>query len=116
MLIPKVAKMSIPLQEDGQADSLCASTFYRCCSCYGVVCILIIISDPQFGIMPRLSDQNRAIAIGHLQAGTPANQVTRIMNVTPKAKRDKFQRTGEAKELPKTGRPRVTTPAHQCSP
>ena len=94
MLIPKVAKMSILLQEDGQAESLCASTFYRC---YGVVCIPIIISDSQFDIMPRLSDQNRALAIGHLQAGTAANQVARIMNVTPKAirdLRDKFQRTG----------------------
>ena len=62
--------------------------------------------------MPRLSNQNRAIAIGLLQAGTPVKEVARRVGVTSKAirnLREKFHNTGEVKDLPRTGRPRETT-------
>jgi transposase-like protein len=62
--------------------------------------------------MPRLSDQDRAIAIGLLQAGTPVKQVARRMVVSPKAirkLRQKFQQTGQVKDLPRSGRPKITT-------
>ena len=62
--------------------------------------------------MPRLSDQNRAIAIGMLQANTSVRFVARQMGVTPKAirkLREKFQATLEVKDRPRSGRPKVTT-------
>ena len=62
--------------------------------------------------MPRLSDQDRAIAIGLLQTNTPVKQVARTMGVCPKAIRDlrqKFQQTGQVKDLPRSGRPKITT-------
>ena len=63
-------------------------------------------------IMPRLSNQNRAIAIGLLQAGTPVKEVARRVDVSPKAirkLREKFHNTGEVRDMPKSGRPRATT-------
>ena len=65
-------------------------------------------------MMPHLNEQERAIAIGRLQAGIPLKRVARQMNVTPKALRelrDKFMTTGLVRDRPRTGRPRVTTPA-----
>jgi transposase-like protein len=64
--------------------------------------------------MARLSNQQRAIAIGLLQTDTPVKQVARTMNVSPNAirkLRTKFQQTDEVKDLPRSGRPKVTTPA-----
>ena len=62
--------------------------------------------------MPRISNQNRAIAIGLLEAGTPVKQVARRMNVSPNAirkLRQKFIETGQVKDRPRSGRPKVTT-------
>ena len=67
---------------------------------------------PVLSIMPRLSDQNRAIAIGYLEAGTPVKQVAKRMGVCPKAIRKlrlKFQLSGQVKDLPQSGQPKVTT-------
>lgn len=64
--------------------------------------------------MPRLTQQSRAIAIGLLEAGTPVKAVARRVGVTPKAIRklvEKFAMTGQVKDLPRSGRPRVTTGA-----
>ena len=62
--------------------------------------------------MPRISDQNRSIAIGLLEAGTPVKQVARRMAVSPNAirkLRQKFLETGQVKDKPRSGRPKVTT-------
>mgnify|MGYP001122559115 CR=1 FL=1 len=62
--------------------------------------------------MPRMSEQNRAIAIGLLEANFSVKAVARRMGVTPKAirkLRERFQNTQEVKDRPRTGRPRVTT-------
>ena len=64
--------------------------------------------------MPRLSEQTRAIAIGLLDAGTPVKAVARRVGVTPTTIRKliiKFGRTGQVKDLPRSGRPRETTAA-----
>ncbi len=63
--------------------------------------------------MPRLSDQNRALAIGLLKAGKSVKYAAREMGCTPKAirkLRDKYQATGYVKDRPRSGRPKVTTP------
>ena len=63
--------------------------------------------------MPRISDQNRSIAIGLLEAGTPVKQaVVRRMAVSPNAirkLRQKLLETGQVKDKPRSGRPKVTT-------
>ena len=61
--------------------------------------------------MPRISNQNRAIAVGLLDAGTPVKQVAR-MGVSPnpiRKLRQKFMETGQVKDRPRSGRPKVTT-------
>ena len=60
--------------------------------------------------MPRMSEQNRAIAIGLLEANFSVNAVARRMGVTPKVirkLRERFQNTQEVKDRPRTGCPRV---------
>ena len=64
--------------------------------------------------MPRISDQNRSIAIGLLEAGTPVKQaVVRRMAVSPNAirklRQNWFLETGQVKDKPRSGRPKVTT-------
>ena len=62
--------------------------------------------------MPRLSDQDRAIVIGLLHTNDPLKQVVRTMGVCLKAIRDlhqKFQQTGQVKDLPRSGRLKITT-------
>jgi len=74
---------------------------------------LYILKFCDLAIMPRLSNQDRAIAIGLLEANTLVEQVARRMGVSPNAirkLRSKFQRTGEVKDLPRSGRPNVPTP------
>ena len=54
------------------------------------------------------------MAIGLLEAGTPVKRVAQRMDVSPNAIRKlpgKHQETGQVKDRPRTGRPRVTTPA-----
>ena len=62
--------------------------------------------------MPTISNQNRAIAIGLLEASTPVKQVARRMGVSPNAirkLRQKFMETGQVKDKPRSGRPKVMT-------
>ena len=62
--------------------------------------------------MPRISNQNRVIAVGLLEAGTPVKQVARRMGVSPDAVRmlrQKFLETGQVKDRPRSARPKVTT-------
>ena len=63
-------------------------------------------------VMPRMSQQDRAIAVGLLEANWSVKAVARRLGVSPKAiriLRDKFERTGAVQDLPRSGRPRVTT-------
>ena len=63
-------------------------------------------------VMPRMSQQDRAIAAGLLEANWSVKAVARRLGVSPKAirkLRDKFERTGAVQDLPRSGRPRVTT-------
>ena len=63
--------------------------------------------------MPRLSLQDRARAIGQLEAGVPAFRVAALFGVCPgtiSKLRTKFRATGEVKDRPKSGRPKKTTP------
>jgi transposase len=62
--------------------------------------------------MSRISNQNRAIAIGLLEAGTPVKQVARRMDVSPNAIRklqQTFMDTGQVKDRPRSGRSKGTT-------
>ena len=62
--------------------------------------------------MPRLSDLDRGRAIGLLDSGLGIKAVSRFLNVTPKTIRNlsaKYGATGQVKDLPRSGRPRVTT-------
>ena len=62
--------------------------------------------------MPRISEQNRAITIGLLEAGIPVKQVARRMAVSPNAikkMRQTFLETGQVKDRPRSRRPKVPT-------
>ena len=61
---------------------------------------------------PRLNEVQRSIAIGQLQAGKKQIEVARAMGVSQQAisaLAKKFRATGIVKDLPRPGRPRVTT-------
>ena len=61
--------------------------------------------------MPRISEQNRAITIGLLEAGT-VKQIARRMAVSPNAikkMRQTFLETGQVKDRPRSRRPKVPT-------
>ena len=63
--------------------------------------------------MPRLTDLDRARAIGQLQAGVPQNQVTALFGVSPSTiskVKAKFHITGDVRDRPRSGRPKKTTP------
>ena len=63
--------------------------------------------------MPRLSLQDRARAIGQLEAGVPAFRVAASFGVSPgtiSKLGTKFRETGEVKDRPKSGCPKKTTP------
>ena len=62
--------------------------------------------------MPRLQIFERGRATAFLEAGVPVKEVARRLGVSPNAirrLRAKFQETGEVKDLPRSGRPRVTS-------
>ena len=62
--------------------------------------------------MPRLTNIQRAMVVGQFQAGVPTNVITNTFNVhksTVSRLLRKFHATGDVKDLPKPGRPRVTT-------
>ena len=63
-------------------------------------------------VRARLNEVQRAIAIGQLQAGKKQIEVARAMGVSQQAisaLAKKFRATGIVKDLPRPGRPRVTT-------
>lgn len=63
--------------------------------------------------MPRLSSQDRGIALGMVQAGLPMNQVAarfNVSHVTIINLMRRFQETGSVADRPRTGQPRVTDP------
>lgn len=63
-------------------------------------------------IMPRMTDLDRARAIGQIEAGVPQRDVAQMFGVSKstisKLKR-KFQDTGYVKDRPRPGRPKSTT-------
>ena len=62
---------------------------------------------------PRLSLQDKAPAIGQLEAGILVRRVAALFGVSPgtiSKCRTKFCETGEVKDRPQSGRPRKTTP------
>ncbi|XP_048245276.1 uncharacterized protein LOC125376897 [Haliotis rufescens] len=64
--------------------------------------------------MPRLDAATRNIAIGRLQAGESQSSVARRLNVsqsTISRLATRYNQTGTTHDRPRTGRPRVTTPA-----
>ena len=63
--------------------------------------------------MPRLTDLDKALAIGQLQAGVPQNQVAALFGVSPSTLsklKAKFHITGDVTDRPQSGRPKKTTP------
>ena len=63
--------------------------------------------------MPRLNESDRNRAIGQLEAGVTISEVARRFNVQRRVIRNlrtRFEQTGSTNDLPRTGRPRVTTP------
>ena len=63
--------------------------------------------------MPRLSNLEKARAIGQVEAGVPQNQVAALFGVSPgtiSKLKAKFRETGDAKDRPRSGRPKKTTP------
>ncbi len=73
------------------------------------MCIIVISHK-----MVRLNDQDRAIALGELQAGRSQRQVARSFGIsqsTVSALVDRFQATGHVKDRPRSGRPRATSAA-----
>ena len=64
--------------------------------------------------MPRLNNDQRNQAIGMLNAGTSVTAVSRLFGCTRKAierLRRRFRATGNVRDRPRSGRPRVTTAA-----
>lgn len=63
--------------------------------------------------MPRLSEPQRNNAIGRLDAGESRTAVARAFHVSPSTISrlwDRYQQHGSTRDLPRSGRPRVTTP------
>ena len=70
---------------------------------------------PRIG-MPRLTDLDKALAIGQLQAGVPQNQVAALFGVSPSTLsklKAKFHIMGDVKDRPQSGRPKKTTPQEE---
>ena len=69
-------------------------------------------------VRARLTQVQRAIAIGQLQAGRRQCDVARAVGVSQQAisaLSRKFQMTGNVDDLPRSGRPKVTTPREDRS-
>ena len=63
--------------------------------------------------MPRLSNLEKARAIGQVEAGVPQNQVAALFGVSPgtiSKLKAKFRETGDVKDRLRSGRPKKTTP------
>lgn len=64
--------------------------------------------------MPRLNEDQRNNAIGRLQAGETQTHVSSVLNVSQSNISrlwDRYQQQGSTHDRPRSGRPRVTTPA-----
>jgi transposase len=64
--------------------------------------------------MPRLSEDQCNNAIGRLQAGETKKHVSRVLNVSQSNISrlwDRYQQQGLTYDRPRSGRPRLTTPA-----
>jgi len=62
--------------------------------------------------MPRLSNVEKARAIGQIEAGVPQKDVAALFGVSPgtiSKWKAKFQETGDVKDRPRSGRPKKTT-------
>ena len=71
-----------------------------------------LVSAPSIN-MPRLSNLEKARAIGQVEAGVPQNQVAALFGVSPgtiSKLKAKFRDTGDVKDRPRSGRPKKTTP------
>uniref|UniRef100_A0A8C5BFR5 Insertion element IS150 protein InsJ-like helix-turn-helix domain-containing protein n=1 Tax=Gadus morhua TaxID=8049 RepID=A0A8C5BFR5_GADMO len=69
--------------------------------------------------MPRLTDLDRALAIGQLQAGVPQNQVAALFGLSPSTLsklKAKFHITGDVKDRPRSGRPKKMMPQEDDAP
>ncbi len=67
-----------------------------------------------FATMPRLSTEERERAIGMIQLGATHNHVARIFGcsrLTITRLMTRYRQTGRTQDRPRSGRPRVTTPA-----
>ncbi|KAK7095058.1 hypothetical protein V1264_006519 [Littorina saxatilis] len=65
--------------------------------------------------MARLSREDRQIALGRLQAGQSQSAIARHFHVSQSTSSRlwvRFQATGSVADLPRAGRPRATTAAH----
>jgi len=63
--------------------------------------------------MPRLSLVDKVRAIGQIKAGVHQSEIAQIFDVdqsTISRWRRKFRETGDVKDRPRSGRPRITTP------
>ena len=72
-----------------------------------------LVSAPSIS-MPRLSNLEKARAIGQVEAGVPQNQVAALFGVSPgrptiSKLKEKFRETGDVKDRPRSGRPKKTT-------
>lgn len=75
-------------------------------------CLMVNLCHNHHLVMAKLSNLDRARALGHLNAGMPQNRVAQLFGVslsTIKRLRRRFQETGDVKDRPRSGRPRVTT-------
>lgn len=64
--------------------------------------------------MPRLTEAQRNNAIGHLEAGESQSAIARQLNVSQSTIArlwHRYQQHGSSRDRPRSGRPRVTTPA-----
>jgi transposase len=64
--------------------------------------------------MPRLNEDQQNNAIGRLQAGETQTHVYRVLNVSQSNISrlwDRYQQQGSTHDRPRSGPPRVTTPA-----
>ncbi|XP_036949845.1 zinc finger and SCAN domain-containing protein 31-like [Acanthopagrus latus] len=104
--------MKLHSQSKGFSCSVCKKMF-PCSSCEHRPCFSgQMVSAPRTGT-PRLTHQDRACAMGKLQAGVPQNQVAALLGVSPSTiskLKAKFRLTGDVIDRPRSGRPKKTTP------
>ncbi|XP_067664519.1 uncharacterized protein [Haliotis asinina] len=78
------------------------------------VCCTLQETVNQTVIMPRLNEAQRNDAIGRLEAGETRSDVAMFFNVPPSTISrlwERYQQHGSTRDLPRSGRPRVTTAA-----